>query len=93
MIDLRILAGGELAIMTAFATVAHAGVIKHAGGETADDMAYGTVFGGGNMIRRLADGHRAVMAGGAVIHDTGMVEHRGEKTAGHVTHTAIFSSG
>jgi len=71
----RILTGGKLAVMTTVAAIAHAGVIKHAGGKTAGDMTHGAVFCRGNMIYRLANRGRAVMTGGAVIHNAGVIKH------------------
>ena len=66
-------------------------MVKHPSGKTAGDMAYGTIFSGGNMIYRLADRRRTGVARSAVIPDTAMVEHCSQKTAGHVTNAAILS--
>ena len=52
----RLLTDSKLTVMTTVAAVAHAGMIKHPGGETAGDMAYGTILRGGDMICRFASG-------------------------------------
>ena len=52
----HLLTGSKLTVMTSIAAVAHAGMIKHTRGETAGDMAYGTILCGGDMICRFASG-------------------------------------
>jgi hypothetical protein len=76
MIHGCILAGRKLPVVTTGATRANAGVIKHPGSKTADDMTHRTIVSGGNMIHRFTDRRGAVMAGSAVIYDPGMIEHR-----------------
>ena len=56
MVGGRILTDGELPVMTTVATIGDTGVIKHAGGKTAGDMACGTIFCRRDMIRRFASG-------------------------------------
>ena len=62
VIDGRIFTGGKLTVVTAFAAVGHARVIKHPGGKTAGDMTYRAVFCSRNMIHRLADGLQTIVA-------------------------------
>lgn len=76
MIHGSILTSSKLPVVTTGATRANAGVIKHPGSKTADDMTHRTIVSGGNMIHRFTDRRGAVMAGSAVIHDPGMIEHR-----------------
>jgi len=75
MVDRRILTGSELSVMTTFAAVTHAGVIKHSGGETGGDVTHRTIFRSGYMIRRLAYGSRAVVAGDTIAGDARVIEH------------------
>ena len=56
MVGGRILANRKLPVMTTVTAIGHPGVVKHAGGKTAGDMAHRAILGGRNMIHRLAGG-------------------------------------
>ena len=45
----RILAGGVHAVVTAFAGIGHALMIKHPGGKTVGVVAHAAILGGGDM--------------------------------------------
>jgi hypothetical protein len=92
MVDRRILTNSKYPVVTAVAAVGHTGMVKHAGGKTAGDVAHGTVLCCRDMIRRFTQGLRAVVAGGAVIHDARMIEYRRQESTRHVAHTTIFRS-
>ena len=79
--------------MTTVAAIGDTGMIKHAGGKAAGDMAHGTIFRSRYMIRRFTSGRGSIVAGSAIVHDTGVIEHHSEKSAGHVTDTAILRCG
>ena len=66
MVDGRILAGGVLAVVTAFACVCNTLVIKHASGKTVSVMTHPAILGGRYMVSRLTNSCRAVMATGAI---------------------------
>ena len=93
MIRRRILAGGVHTVVTAFAGIGHALMIKHPGGKSVGVMAHAAILGRGNMSGRLAGSKRAVVARGAIAGDAVVSEDRRFKRRGVVAKVAILVRG
>ena len=89
----RILAGGVHTVVTAFAGIGHALMIKHPGGKSVGVMAHAAILGRGNMSGRLAGSKRAVVARGAIAGDAVVSEDRRFKRVSIMAKVAILGSG
>lgn len=89
----RILAGGVLAVVTAFAIRGNALVVKHATGEIVGVMTDATILGGRYMVSGFANRDCAVMATGAIAGDAFVTERRGNKRRGRMTNVTILGGG
>ena len=92
MVHRRTLTDGVNPIVTTFAIVRHAGVIKHPSGKAAGVMAYPAILGGGDVRRGFTCGVGTVVARSTITGDALVREDRGTKRRGGMTQVAILRS-